>query len=40
MICIKYKYKEITGRSAMNLLGLRRDIFYRLIKEYEIDIKG
>ena len=31
----KYKYREMTGTQAMELLGLKRNTFYSLKKEYE-----
>ena len=31
----KYKTREITGTEAMEILGLKRNTFYRLKKEYE-----
>lgn len=31
----QYKKREITGTSAMELLGLKRNTFYKLVKEYE-----
>lgn len=36
----QYKNREITGATAMSLLGLKRNTFYKLVREYEIDIKG
>ncbi len=37
----KWKIREITATKAMQLLGLKRNTFYKLIKEYDkkIDIK-
>lgn len=31
----QYKYREITGTKAMEMLNLKRNTFYGLIKEYE-----
>ena len=31
----KYKTREITGTKAMEQLGLKRNTFYKLLKEYE-----
>ena len=31
----KYKTREITGTKAMEQLGLKRNTFYKLVKEYE-----
>lgn len=31
----KYKTRELTGTKAMELLGLKRNTFYKLVKEYE-----
>lgn len=31
----KWKNRELTGTKAMELLGLKRNTFYKLIKEYE-----
>ena len=31
----QYKHREITGTKAMEQLGLKRNTFYNLIKEYE-----
>lgn len=31
----KYKHREITGNKAMELMGLKRNTFYKLKKEYE-----
>ncbi|MBL4933531.1 recombinase family protein [Clostridium paridis] len=31
----RYKHREITGTKAMEILNLRRNTFYSLIKEYE-----
>lgn len=31
----QYKSREITGTKAMEILGLKRNTFYNLIKEYE-----
>ena len=31
----KYKNREITGNKAMELMGLKRNTFYKLKKEYE-----
>ena len=31
----QYKHREITGTKAMEQLGLKRNTFYKLIKEYE-----
>ena len=31
----KWKTRELTGTKAMELLNLKRNVFYRLIKEYE-----
>jgi len=31
----QYKIRELTGTKAMNMLGLKRNTFYKLIKKYE-----
>ena len=31
----KYKTRDLTGTKAMELLGLKRNTFYKLIKDYE-----
>ena len=31
----KWKNRELTGAKAMELLGLKRNTFYKLVKEYE-----
>lgn len=31
----KYKHREITANKAMELLGLKRNTFYKLVKKYE-----
>ncbi len=31
----KWKNRELTGNKAMELLGLKRNTFYKLVKEYE-----
>lgn len=31
----QYKSREITGTKAMEVLGLKRNTFYKLVKEYE-----
>jgi DNA invertase Pin-like site-specific DNA recombinase len=31
----QYKTRELTGTKAMNILGLKRNTFYKLIKRYE-----
>lgn len=31
----QYKSRELTGTKAMELLGLKRNTFYKLVKEYE-----
>lgn len=31
----KYKTRELTGTKAMELLGLKRNTFYKLVKEHE-----
>lgn len=33
----KYKNRELTGTKAMDMLGLKRNTFYKLIKKYEED---
>lgn len=33
----KYKTREITGTKAMETLGLKRNTFYKLVKEYEAE---
>lgn len=33
----QYKHREITGTRAMEILNLKRNTFYGLIKEYEDD---
>ncbi|MGL4107254.1 recombinase family protein [Clostridium sp. LP20] len=33
----KWKSRELTGNKAMELLGLKRNTFYNLIKQYEED---
>lgn len=33
----QYKTRELTGTNAMNILGLKRNTFYKLIKRYEND---
>lgn len=35
----KWKNREITGTKAMELLGLKRNTFYKLVKEYESEVK-
>lgn len=35
----KYKHREITGTKAMEILDLKRNTFYKLIKEYEQELK-
>lgn len=35
----KYKTRELTGTKAMEILGLKRNTFYKLIKEYESEVK-
>ncbi|MBW9158670.1 recombinase family protein [Clostridium tagluense] len=34
-VYIKYKHREITGTAAMEILNLKRNTFYNLIKEHE-----
>ena len=34
-IYIKYKTRELTGTKAMEQLGLKRNTFYKLVKEHE-----
>lgn len=31
----KYKNRELTGTKAMDMLGLKRNTFYKLVKKYE-----
>ncbi|MGH4140738.1 recombinase family protein [Clostridium sp.] len=31
----KYKIRELTGTKSMHMLGLKRNTFYKLVKEYE-----
>lgn len=31
----KYKHRELTGTKAMEMLALKRNTFYKLVKEYE-----
>lgn len=31
----KYKHREITANSAMEVLGLKRNTFYKLVKEFQ-----
>lgn len=35
----KYKTRELTGTKAMELLNLKRNTFYKLIKDYEEGLK-
>lgn len=35
----KYKNRELTGTKAMELMGLKRNTFYKLKKEYEEGLK-
>lgn len=35
----KYKTRELTGTKAMELLNLKRNTFYKLVKEYEKGLK-
>lgn len=35
----KYKNREMTGTKAMEQLGLKRNTFYKLVKEYEEEIE-
>ena len=35
----RWKNKELTAVKSMDLLGLKRNTFYRLVKEYENEIK-
>ena len=35
----KWKNRELTGTKAMELMGLKRNTFYKLVKEYEKDHK-
>lgn len=35
----KWKVRELTATKAMELLGLKRNTFYKLVKEYEENIK-
>jgi DNA invertase Pin-like site-specific DNA recombinase len=34
-VYLKWKNRELTGAKAMELLGLKRNTFYKLVKEYE-----
>lgn len=34
-VYIRWKHREITGTAAMNEMGLKRNTFYKLVKEYE-----
>lgn len=34
----QYKSRELTGTKAMELLGLKRNTFYKLVKEYEMEL--
>ena len=40
LIYNKYKCRELTGTKAMEQLGLKRNTFYGLIKEWEENLKG
>lgn len=33
----KWKQREITGKEAMELMGLKRNTFYKLVREYETE---
>ena len=35
----KYKNRELTGTKAMELLSLKRNTFYKLVKKFEADNK-
>lgn len=35
----KWKNRDITGKNAMEQLGLKRNTFYNLIKKYESEVK-
>ena len=37
IIYSQYKTRALTGTKAMNLLGLKRNTFYKLLKKYEED---
>lgn len=33
----RWKQREVTGKEAMELMGLKRNTFYKLVKEYELE---
>lgn len=35
----KWKSREITGNKAMEDLGLKRNTFYKLVKEYQVEVE-
>ena len=34
-VYIKYKTRDMTGNSAMVMLGLKRNTFYKMAKQFE-----
>ena len=36
----KWRCRELTGIKAMELLGVKKNTFYKLIKEYEAELKA